>query len=414
MIKSKMVLVVGNGLTGKAVFEKTFELGGSAEYYVEGMDISGRVFDIAVISPGISKKSKTYIHLKGSGIPIYSELDFAYLTKPFKSLCISGTNGKTTVANLVCGMLNSANVSATMLGNMGIPFCKMNYADWQVTELSSFMIEQSRFFRSTYSTITNIAPDHKEYHITFERYRRAKLKLFKLTENGVVYNQNRIDKACIPQNLKTLRYDINDNTADIFVDNGKICYKENSHNFEVMDVNEIKIIGSHNLENILNALGLCIISNGLKKEYADFIKEYKGEKYRLEYKGIINQKRVFNDSKGTNVASVISAYECMKGKTALILGGYDKKESYRPLFEKVKKGDIAFISGDNREVISSEAGKCNVLHTKCTTLEEAIIRAVNSNVENVLFSPGCSSFDRFTSFEERGKFFDEFIEKIKL
>lgn len=414
MIKNKSVLVVGNGLTGKAVFEKAFELGGSAEYYAEGMDLTQRVFDIAVISPGISKKSKTYIHLKGSGIPIYSELDFAYLIKPFKSLCISGTNGKTTVANLVCGMLNSANVSASMLGNMGVPFCRMKDAEWQVTELSSFMIEQSKFFRSSYSTITNIAPDHKEYHITFERYKKAKIKLFKLTENGVVYNQNRIDKVYIPKNLKNLRYDINDNTADIYVDNGKIYYKEDSHIFNVIDVEDIKIIGNHNLENVLGALALCIISNGYKKEYVEFIKEYKGEKYRLEYKGIINQKKVFNDSKGTNVASVISAYKCMNGKTALILGGYDKKQSYRPLFEKVKKGDIAFISGDNREVISNEAGKCNVLHNMCTTLEEAIIRAVNSNVDNVLFSPGCSSFDRFTSFEERGKFFDEFIEKVKL
>lgn len=414
MLKNKRVLVVGNGLTGKAVFKKVFELGGVAEYYEEDKDLSLNNYDLSVISPGISRREHTYIRLKGSGIPIYSEVDFAYLTNPFNAISITGTNGKTTVVNLVNGMLNSAGISATPVGNVGVPFCEAPKADWWVSEVSSFMLEQSKFFKSMYSTITNIEPDHKEYHITFERYRRAKLKLLKMTERGVVYNADYIKRELIPRNLDVIRYSIEDKTADIYVDNNKICYRENGKIFELLEIASINLVGKHNLENIMNAFGLSIMSNGYRKEYTEFVKAYKGEAYRLVYCGIKNGKKIYNDSKGTNVSAVISAYKCMNGRTALILGGYDKKESYKPLFKVLQKGDIALISGDNGDTVSKEAGKCNVIHYHCKTLEEAIVRAVNSDTENVLFSPGCSSYDRFANFEERGKFFDEFIEKIKL
>lgn len=413
MIRKKRVLVVGNGLTGKAVFEKTNELGGKAEYFDVKKDLTLEDYDFSVISPGISRKSETYIKLKGSGIPIYSEVDFAFMLEPFKAISVSGTNGKTTVVNLICGMLNSANIDASLVGNVGVPFCQRKKSDWYVAEISSFMLEQSKFFRSQYSAITNIAPDHKEFHGTFERYKKAKLKLFKYTEKGVVFDEKHIKKDWVPENLQTLRYSIDDKSADIFVEDEEIKYREKGQTFKVVNFDKIHIVGRHNVENIMNSLGLCVISNGFRKGYADFIESYRGEKWRLEYKGVINGKKVFNDSKGTNVAAVMTAYRCMKGTTALILGGYDKKESYRPLFEILKAGDKAIISGDNAEIVSEEAGKANVIHVKTSTLEEAIIKAFKSNVQNILFSPGCSSFDRFTSFEERGKFFDEFIEKIK-
>lgn len=412
-MKNKRVLVVGNGLTGKAVFEKVNELGGRAEFFEIGKELSLKDYDFSVISPGISRKSETYIKLKGSGIPIYSELDFAFLLEPFKAISVTGTNGKTTVVNLICGMLNSANINASLVGNVGVPFCKREKSDWYVAELSSFMLEQSKFFKSAYSSITNIAEDHKEYHVTFERYKNAKRKLLKHTEKGVVFDEKHVKKEWIPQNLKTLQYSSEDKSADIFLEDDEIKYREKGNVYKFIELEKMKIFGMHNVDNVMNALGLSIISNGFHKEYAQFVEAYSGEKWRLEYKGIINEKKVFNDSKGTNVASVIAGYRCMKGETALILGGYDKKESYKPLFKILNDGDRAFICGDNANEISEEAGKLNVIHTKTPTLEEAIIKAFKSNVKNVLFSPGCSSFDRFTSFEERGKFFDEFIEKIK-
>lgn len=412
MLKGKRILIVGSGLSGKSVFSYAKKVEAIPTFYSDRLDINLKCFDLAVISPAVSRSSREYIRVKGCGIPIYSELDFAYLASPFRSISVTGTNGKTTTVNMVKGMLESAGVSSELLGNMGIPFTSRKSDDLQICELSSFMLEQSRFYQSDYSCITNITVDHLDYHKTIEKYKKAKLKLISLTKDGIAYNP---ESYPLPElNKKRLiTYSLNRKT-DIYIKNGTVFYREKEIDYRLIDIDEIKLKGNNNIENALSAFALCILANGFNLKYADFLRVYKGERYRCEFVDVINGKNVYNDSKGTNVSSVISAYEKMNGTTAILLGGYDKGESYKPLLQRLSEGDIVFISGDNRNEIYKDAIKCNVLANNCKSLEEAIIKALNSKADNILFSPGCSSFDRFSSYAERGKFFYDFIKSVKL
>ena len=412
MLKNKKILIMGSGLTGKAAYDFAVSRGATAVFFDENTVDDKKRFDFAIISPGISKYKNEYIKVKGSGIPIFSELDFAYLNNPFRSLSVSGTNGKTTVALMVTGMLNRAGIKTEPIGNMGIPFCSFSSDCLKVAEISSFTLEQSKFFKTDYSCITNITVDHLQYHGTQKKYENAKYKLFSFTDKGIVYNPSRFDVSKYTKDKKTMTYSV-DGTADLFVYNNTIFYKDSYKTYKIINIDEMKISGKHNVENTLSALGLCIISNGLLRGYDEFLREYKGEKFRNEYRGVINAKKIYNDSKGTNVSSTVASLETMKGATAILLGGFDKGESFSPLFEKTTKNDVIYAFGDNSEKICSEAGKHNVRNHLCKTLEEAVIKALSDNVDNVLFSPACSSFDRFQNFEKRGEFFDEFIEKFK-
>lgn len=412
MLNNKKILIVGNKLSGTSAYIYALNSGAKPEFYTEKMVIDRNMFDFAVISPGISKHSTEYYKLKTIGMPILSELDFAYLNTLFRSISITGTNGKTTVVNMVNGMLDGIGIKSEMVGNIGIPFSSLTDYTLRIAELSSFMLEQSEYFRTDYSCITNITADHLEYHKTQERYREAKLKLFSFTKKGVCFNPANIEESLIPNRLSKITYSLDKNT-DIYVDKGHICFRECGTAYKAIDLSKIQLSGVHNIENAMSALSLCILSNGFNYNYADFLYKYKGEKYRNTFLGMIDSMKVYNDSKGTNVSSVIASYRTMKGSTALILGGYDKGESYRPLFDILNKSDRVFTQGDNGEKISVEASRTNVMNTYCKTLEEAIIRALNSKCDNILFSPGTSSFDRFISYVQRGEFFDEYIKKIK-
>lgn len=412
MLNNKRILIVGNKLSGTSAYIYALNSGAKPEFYTEKMLIDRTMFDFAVISPGISKHCAEYYKLKAIGIPILSELDFAYLNTLFKSISVTGTNGKTTVVNMVYGMLDSVGIHCEMVGNIGIPFSSLSNNTLRIAEISSFMLEQSRYYRTDYSCITNITVDHIEYHQTQEKYREAKLKLFSFTKKGVCIDPANIEESLIPNRLSKITYSL-DKDTDIYLDNGHICFREGGKSYKAIDLSKVQLLGVHNIQNAMSALGLCILSNGYNSNYVDFLYNYKGEKYRNVYVGTIYSKKVYNDSKGTNVSSVIASYRTMKGSTALILGGYDKGESYRPLFDILTKSDRVFTQGDNGEKISDEASRANIMNTYCKTLEEAIIRALNSKCDNILFSPGTSSFDRFTSYEQRGEFFDEYIKRIK-
>lgn len=411
MLNNKRILIVGNKLSGTSAYVFALNSGGKPEFYTDDLVIRRNSFDFAVISPGVSKHSTVYYKIKAQGIPILSELDFAYLNTLFNSISVTGTNGKTTVVNMVNGLLEVVGISSEKVGNIGIPFSSLNDNTLRIAELSSFMLEQSRYFRTDYSCITNITVDHLDYHLTRENYKNAKLKLISFTKKGICFDPSVIDQSLLPSRLQRITYSLGKDT-DIFLDDSWICYREKGKTIKIIDIRGMQLVGTHNIENSMSALGLCILSNGYNANYAKFLSRYRGEKYRNEFVGIINSHRVYNDSKGTNVSSVIASYKTMNGATALILGGYDKGESYRPLFDIIKNGDRIYAQGDNGLSISDGASRANIKNTYCGTLEEAIVKALSCGCDNVLFSPGTSSFDRFTSYEQRGKFFDDYVKEF--
>jgi len=409
-LKGKRILIFGNGLSGQAVFFKAKELDAIPRYW-QGEIILRKTTDIAVISPYFSKRDKIYADLISEGIPVYSEIDFAYLTTPRDIIAISGTNGKTTTVKITDGLLRSAGVDSTIAGNVGVPLTTSKNSKITVCEISSFMLEQSFFIRPLISTITNVEPDHLERHKTFGEYFRTKLKLFDLTQDYAILEKGGIIPP--PEKLKKFYYSKTEK-ADLYVKENVIKYCDKNEEFDVVNVDEIALKGDYNLNNVLSALSLSIVYNGFNENYAEFLKEYKGEKFRFEYLGIVKNKKIYNDSKGTNCASTLAALNNLNGKIILLIGGYDKGEDYGVFFDKLKGKDIFYcIYGASGKRISEEAEKKGVKYVFYKNIEKAIRFALELNGDNLLFSPTTSSYDAFQNFEERGLFFNKIIEEYK-
>ena len=404
-LNDKKILVCGNGLSGQAVFCKTKELSATPVYYEDGIDVKD--YDLAVVSPSFSIKGDLYRKLMANSIPTYSEIDLAYLLYPRKMIGVTGTNGKTTTVKLVEGMLNSAKVDALAAGNIGIPLITSRIAEVTVCEISSFMLEQSSFIRCEYSAITNIEKDHLDRHGTFGEYERCKRKIYQLTLKGIALNA--ADKTKTREDLKKISYSSNKD-SDVKVKDGKIyCYDE-----PIIKIEDIALKGNRNLQNVLCALSLCYLYKGYDTRYTDFLGEYSGEPYRMTYKGNIRGKEVYNDSKGTNVAATLAALKEIEGSVCLILGGYGKEEDYDLFFRSLDDRNIFYcVYGKNAKEISSYAEKYERPYKTYRTLDEATEKAFSVNCKTILFSPTTSSFDAFSSYMERGKYFDELLLKIK-
>ena len=214
----------------------------------------------------------------------------------------------------------------------------------------------------------------------------------------------------IKEGLKRVTYS-REERADVYVSNVGIYYK----NERIIDLEDVRIKGVRNQENILVALSLCIAYRGYDDRYARFLRSYEGEPYRMAYRGRIKGKEVYNDSKGTNVAATIAAINELKSSVALLLGGYGKREDYGELLDEMGFGKVFYcIFGKNKNEIAEECEKRKVGYKVFESIESALDYAFSLRVDNILFSPTTSSFDEFSSYEERGKYFDELLEKYKL
>lgn len=386
---------------------------------------SDRAFDAAFIlkSPGISSNSPALIKANVKNIPLFSEAEVALAYMPKHTLCaVTGTNGKTTTTVLIGEILkNFAHGKAHVLGNGGVPFSeiKINAGDYIAGEFSSYQLEDSSYIKPKVSLILNITPDHIDHHGSYGRYVDAKIKIFKFQDSSDFCIFNMEDPSYSPLSYlcpsRSLCFSSKDKSADAFTDNGKI----------VIDFTGVaqyfdppKLAGVHNLENAM-AAALCALclevpAAVIQKTFDNF----KGVEHRIEYVATVKGIEFYNDSKSTNVESAVTALKALgKQKNIwLVLGGCHKGYSYEPLLPLINRYvKTVFAVGDAaKDILKDLRGKADI--DNCGTIECAVEQALEKGEEGdiFLFSPACSSFDRFKNFEERGKFFKKLIRSKKI
>lgn len=413
--------------------EELKELGINVEYGSHSDKFISKS-DIAVTSPGIPPHSDIIQKLKSYNIETISELEFAYRENdknksPKQFITITGTNGKTTTTALTEFILKKAGLKAKACGNIGIPASDLvdeEGLDWLVCEASSFQLEMTKYYQSFISVWTNFTPDHVDWHQGLENYFSAKAKAFKYATVSVL---NARDEKLV-EFANTLKngdlgedaiffFDGNVGDNCCYIENDEIKYKELGDVETVIKLSECPLIGQHNYQNIMCAIICAKLAgnyNGIETITTETIKnaimEFKAPEHRLEKVREFNGITFYNDSKATNPEAAIVAIDSFNNTdVVLIAGGRDKNtdltEFCNSINNHIKTVILIGEATERFEENLKKHGFNNIIREK--TMQSAIDKSIELKPDVVLLSPACASFDMFTSYENRGEVFREYV-----
>lgn len=380
--------------------------------------------DLMVVSPGVPSDAEVIKAAKAKSIKVISELEFASWFCKGTIVGITGTNGKTTTTSLCGYLFNECGVKTYVAGNIGLAFSeiadKVKENEFVALEVSSFQLDLIENFKAKIAMILNITPDHlNRYENSIEKYAISKQAIYK--------NQNEDDYLILGKDSQLLTQFLKSHKSLTFwfstkqkVDNGcwldneKIVFSNKGTEEVICNINEMLIKGEHNIQNAMAVIIAAKISGFQNEKILNALRTFKGVEHRLEFVREIDGIKFINDSKATNIDSVIVALRSIDNPILLILGGLDKGNDYSLIEELViKKVKKIYAIGSSAEKVF------NYFHNKVKTeirknLDEVVASALSEAREGdiVLLSPACASFDMFENYEHRGNVFKEIVNKI--
>ncbi len=368
-------------------------------------------FDFCVLSPGINPNAPLVQALRQAGLPMFGELEIAYRFCACPIVAITGTNGKTTTTELVNAVLAAGGKRTTASGNIGTAFSaavrESANLDVMVLEVSSFQLEHIVEFRPRVSVHLNLTPDHLDRYGSMEEYEVAKWQIFR-NQTADDYAIVNVDVRLPEIAARKITISAAGKPADYqFIDGWLVARGE-----QVLEQKRTNLIGQHNAENMLAALAVADLYHVPREATIAALSQYKALPHRCENVGVIDGVTFLNDSKATNIDALEKALLAMSSPAVLIAGGKDKGldfTSLRALLrEKVK---AVVLIGQMTEKLFA-AWNTAVPCVRATSLADSIAQAqkLAQPGDTVLFSPGCSSFDMFKDFEDRGNQFRELVQ----
>ena len=398
--------------------------------YEEGQHTEERILDAneVIKSPGIPDTAPMVKKIRERGIPVISEIEFAARYKGVaKTICITGSNGKTTTTSLIYKIMVDAGRKVSLGGNIGESFAYSVATDkyfWHVLELSSFQLDGCYKFKADIGVLTNITPDHLDrYDYKLENYARSKMRITQNQTTADYFIFSADDPTTqqmlveMDDTLRAHQLPFAINTAIASGDGDAVL---EGHTFTAtvgkksvtIDTRKMKIEGMHNVYNAMSAALATLAAGVDPKSIKRSIYEFSPVEHRLEPAGKQNDIEWINDSKATNVDSVWYALESMKRPTVWIAGGTDKGNDYGPLKEFARRKVKALICmGVDNAKLKREFADIIPVIRDCNTFEDAMAAArdVAEAGDTVLLSPACASFDLFRNYEERGRMFKAWV-----
>ncbi len=361
-----------------------FEFGGHSRSFIEDSDL-------LVLSPGVRFDAKPVLWASQKQIPVLGEIELASQYCDIPIIAVTGSNGKTTVVNLITKVLESAGKKVCLCGNVGMPFAQyvldLKGFDYVVLEVSSFQLETIEKFRPYIAVLLNFSQNHLDRHRDMQEYFEAKTRIFE--------NQTKDDFAVLnydDNRIKDLAQSLNG--EKVFFNSSekkKVCDVSNPNHLAVMAVSDI-----------------C----GIKRDdCCKVFSEFKGVEHRLEKVLTLNEIEFINDSKATTAESGRWALESINKPIIMICGGRDKNIDFYPLRELVKsKVKKMVLIGESKKKFEETFSDVVVIE-ECESLQDAVLFSRENAVSGdcVLFSPMCASFDMFSNFEERGTVFKDIV-----
>ncbi|HLI33044.1 MAG TPA: UDP-N-acetylmuramoyl-L-alanine--D-glutamate ligase [Solirubrobacteraceae bacterium] len=384
-----------------------------------------------VKSPGVPQSAPLVDAARARGIGVIGELELAWRTLDLPVVAVTGTNGKTTTTELIAHIHRHAGIAVASAGNVGSALSELLLADAHsalpqrvICETSSFQLEDASAFAPEAAVLLNIAPDHLDRHGSFEDYKRAKLRIFA--------NQRRGDIALVHASLadevralgRSARLVVfGGRSSYVFARAGRIYWRcderPGARARALLESSELSLRGAHNRDNALAAAAACLAIGVPAEAVTAGLRDFPGVPHRLEELPDASGILFVNDSKATNIASTLVALraygqsrEGAAPRIHLILGGQGKGQDFRALRAPLARHvHTVYLIGEDAPRIAAELAGAHERMIACATLERALgearERARAGDV--VLLSPGCASFDQFSSFEARGERFRELV-----
>lgn len=377
--------------------------------------------DLVVKNPGIPYNNPIVKEALKRNIPIITEVELSYYLFNGTLIGITGSNGKTTTTTLIFELLNEAKLHPVIAGNIGQVATNVarTQKDGQpiVMELSSFQLKAIKKFKPNISILLNLTEAHLDFHETMEDYLDSKLNITKnQTESDVViynFEEEKIKSNVLTKPIKKLPFSTKQYLRDgVSLKDNKIYYKDEV----IIERQQIALPGNHNLENVLAAIAVSKVMDVPNEVIKNVLKSFTGVKHRLQFVKELNGRKFYNDSKATNILATIKAIEAFNEPTVLIAGGLDRGNEYDELFQHFNNVKSCVVYGESSEKLV-EAARRNGFNKieKVNNLEQATILAYENSEKGdiILLSPACASWDQFSSFEERGDMFIQFVHKLK-
>lgn len=380
-----------------------------------------RGFETVLVSPGVPLEDPAIQCALKCGADVIGDVELFARNNDRPVIAITGSNGKSTVTQLVGDMLNAAGINALVGGNLGVPALELlrhALPDVYVLELSSFQLEATRSLEPVSAVVLNISEDHMDRYPTLEAYRQAKASIYRHCSGCVV---NRDDPGAGPDESASCHHQVTfgngapandsefgfaDALGETWIFQGKTA---------LMRCSETELTGRHNLLNIQAAMALITAAGyDLDRDMLDVVGGFAGLSHRMQTVVVSQGVRWINDSKGTNVGATSAALEGLSEPVILIAGGQGKDADFEPLAvasqERVRS---ALVFGEDGHKISnalSEACPVQVVQDLRQAVQSAQAMATSGDV--VLFSPACASFDMFANFEARGNAFCDLVYEV--
>lgn len=445
-LSGKKVLVVGLARSGMAAIRVLKKLGAevtlseskkkedikeigflnenNVEIVGQDMSVFERDFDFVVKNPGVPYRSPMIQKLQERSIPVITEIELAYqVAKPQHYIAITGTNGKTTTSTLTYEILRRAFPGkAHLCGNIGIPLCEIVMENglmeegghYIALEISNFQLVNIDKFRPEVATIINLTPDHIDFMGSLDNYYKSKTEVYRNMAGNDVFLINADDPVVkeytdrYPVKCAKESFSTDSQSADCIAKDGYLEIKGE----KIIPLNAIKIVGKHNLQNVMIAVSAAKaigISNDI---ILDAVSSFKGVEHRIEFVREIDGVKYYNDSKGTNTDATITALKAFDRGVILLVGGFEKglpMDEMKKHLGCVKK--IIGFGACGARLVHDLVGEDGIV---VTTLDEAVAEAnkIAESGDTVLLSPTTSSFDQYTCFEERGDHFKKIINAL--
>ncbi len=376
---------------------------------------------LAVTSPGIPPSAEIFARLQDKNIQVISEIELAYLETTTPFVAITGTNGKTTTTALISHILESEYPeSAPFCGNIGVPPTSLiggKKLDFLVCEVSSYQADFSPTFRPQIACYLNFTPDHVSWHGSLENYYNAKAKLFAAHKKPAFAVLNALDEsvAKLAENFTDEEVfffgkELDKNCS--YIADSAIYFKGKKDAEKIIELQEIKLVGEHNYQNVMCAVIVAKILGLENEQIKEAIRSFKPIEHRCEFVEKLGELEFYNDSKATNPESSIVAINSFPNMPiTLIAGGRDKNtdlgEFCSLINQKVSNVVLIGEAAERFEQNLRNIGYTNILNA--SSLEEAVDKAIELGNRIILFSPACASFDMFNNYEERGEAFKRYV-----
>ncbi len=451
-LEGKRITVVGAGVSGAGLALLAHTLGAkvfvSDEKKMPGEDTANlfnergieweegghtpRLFeaDCILVGSGVSPKASAVTDAIARGIPVVGELDFVAPYLQGKIIGVTGSNGKSTTTALIGHLLSRAGFSVDVVGNIGrsIAGAALQKRDYIVAELSSFQLHWNTRFSCDLAIVTNLAPDHIDWHGSYGEYVKAKSNiLLTLKPGGYALVQRSehpllFDRSPAGENVFSFSWSdgVRSSPRSFVADETSgqlVMHWPNDEKEVLFRFDEVPLMGRHNIENASFAAASVRLLSEKGVFNGRLFSGFKGLPHRCEYVATVQDVTYVDDSKGTNVAASATALESLAGPKVVILGGKGKGEDYAPLAEAVKREAIAaVVLGAERERIVEAlvaAGFPDII--RVDSMDEAVRIASHKAPPHsvVLLSPACTSWDMYPNYERRGEHFKQLVMRLK-